>query len=102
MPYATIQPPFTLKLREMPKKELHRYYQWFMDVLPQRVNELAEAVRQTPGFETWRADCTSGSLDGLGEWFAGQVEVRNAHPRGVSNNPESAGLSDGHSKRGVD
>jgi hypothetical protein len=22
MPYATIQPPFTLKLREMPKKEL--------------------------------------------------------------------------------
>jgi hypothetical protein len=24
MPYATIQPPFTLKLREMPKKELRR------------------------------------------------------------------------------
>jgi len=25
MPYATIQPPFTFKLREMPKKELRRY-----------------------------------------------------------------------------
>lgn len=77
MPYATIQPPFTLKLREMASKELHRYFQWFMDVLPQRVNELAEAVRQTPGFGSWQADCTPGSLDGLGEWFAGQVEVRN-------------------------
>jgi len=77
MPYAAIQPPFTLKLREMPKKELHSYYQWFMESLPQRVNELAEAVRQTPGFECWQADCTPSSLDGLGEWFARQVEVRN-------------------------
>lgn len=48
-----------------------------MDVLPQRVNELAEAVKQTPGFETWQADCTPASLDTLGEWFAGQVETRN-------------------------
>lgn len=77
MTYSAIQPPFTLKLREMPKKELNRYFQWFMDVLPQRVNELAEAVKQTPGFETWQADCTPASLDTLGEWFAGQVETRN-------------------------
>jgi tyrosyl-tRNA synthetase len=52
MPYATIQPPFTLKLREMPKKELHRYYHWFTEVLPQRIEELAAAVRKTPGFES--------------------------------------------------
>ena len=76
MPYTIIQPPFTLKLREMPKKELHRYYEWFMDVLPQRVNELANAVKQTPGFETWEPDCTPTSLDRLGDWFAGQVETR--------------------------
>lgn len=76
MPYATIQPPFTLKFREMPKKELNRYFQWFMDVLPQRIDELARAVKQTPGFETWQADCTPDSLDRLGEWFAGQVETR--------------------------
>lgn len=77
MPYTIIQPPFTLKLREMPQKELRRYYEWFMDVLPQRVNELAAAVRETSGFETWQADCTPASLDRLGEWFAGQVETRN-------------------------
>jgi hypothetical protein len=56
MPYATIQPPFTLKLREMPKKELRRYYQWFMDILPDRIKELAAAVRETPGFESWQPD----------------------------------------------
>jgi hypothetical protein len=72
MPYATIQPPFTLKLREMPKKELHRYCHWFMDVLPQRIGELAAAVRETPGFESWQPDCTPASLDALGQWFAEQ------------------------------
>ncbi len=77
MSYTIIHPPFTLKLREMPKKELHRYYQWFMDVLPQRVNELANAVKETPGFETWEPDNTPASLDTLGNWFAGQVETRN-------------------------
>jgi hypothetical protein len=76
MPYATIQPPFTLKLREMPKKELRRYYQWFMDVLPERINELAAAVRETPGFESWQPDFTPASLDALGQWFACQVETR--------------------------
>jgi hypothetical protein len=77
MLYNTIQPPFTLQFREMPEKELDRYFQWFMDVLPQRLNELAQAVKQTPGFETWQPDCTPASLNTLGEWFAGQVETRN-------------------------
>jgi len=76
MSYTIIQPPFTLKLREMSPKELNRYYQWFMEVLPQRVNELTETVRQTPGFEAWQPDCTPASLDTLGQWFAGQVETR--------------------------
>jgi hypothetical protein len=77
MSYTTNHPPFTLKLREMPKEELHRYFQWFMDVLPQRVNVLTKAVQQTPGFDTWQPDCTPASLDSLGQWLAGQVEVRN-------------------------
>lgn len=76
MTYTEIQPPFTQKLVEMPKKELRHYFQWFMEVLPQRVNELTEAVRATPGFETWQADRSPDSLDKLGDWFAGQVETR--------------------------
>ena len=60
----------------MSKKELKDYHQWFMDTLPKGINELADAVRRTPGFETWQPDCTPSSLDILGEWFAAHVEKR--------------------------
>jgi hypothetical protein len=76
MTYATIQPPFTLNFTEMSKKELKDYFAWFQNILPQRVGELTNAVKQTPGFETWEADLTPASLDRLGEWFAMQVETR--------------------------
>ncbi len=76
MTYATIQSPFTLKFREMPKEELKDYFAWFQNISLQRLDELTNAVKQTPGFETWRADFTPASLDRLGEWFAAQVETR--------------------------
>lgn len=76
MAYAKIQPPFTLKFREMPKKELKSYFVWFQNIMPQRLEELTNAVKQTPGFDTWRADFTPASLGRLGEWFAEQVETR--------------------------
>jgi hypothetical protein len=80
MPYATVQPPFTLKFREMSKQELKDYFRWFFNVLPQRTSELAEAVRQSPGFETWQPDQSPTSLDKLGEWFAAQAETRQRTP----------------------
>jgi len=76
MPYATIQPPFTLTFRDMPKKELKRYFEWFMEVRSQRLNELAEAVKGTSGYEVWQPDGTPASLDSLGRWFAEQANVR--------------------------
>jgi hypothetical protein len=60
----------------MSKQELKDYFRWFFDVLPQRLSELAQAVRQTTGFETWQADQSAQSLGDLGEWFAAQVETR--------------------------
>jgi hypothetical protein len=83
MTYDTLRPPFTLNLREMPESELKRYFQWFLKVLPEREKELAETVRETPGFEAWRPDCTPDSLDTLGGWFAGQVETRNRTPEEI-------------------
>jgi hypothetical protein len=76
MTYATIQPPFMLAFREMPKKELNRYFDWFMEVRSQRLNELAEAVKGTPGYEEWQPDATPASLDSLGKWFVEQANVR--------------------------
>jgi len=74
--YRTIQPPFTLKFSEMSKKELKAYFQWFQEITPERIEQLAVTVQSSPGFESWRADFSPDSLDSLGEWFATQIETR--------------------------
>ena len=76
MSYAIIQPPFTLKFREMSKKELEAYRAWFHEVMPERITQLANAVRDTPGFENWEADETPESLKELGGWFDAEVDTR--------------------------
>lgn len=74
--YAIIQPPFTLRFREMSKNELEGYRSWFHETMPERIAELSQAVRSTPGFEDWQPDETPESLEQLGDWFLGQVETR--------------------------
>ena len=74
--YGTIQPPFTLKFHDMPKKELKAYFKWFQEIMPERIEELASAVQSSPGFENWRPDFSPNSLNALGEWFATQIETR--------------------------
>ncbi len=76
MPYTTIQPPFTLEMTEMSRQELRAYFEWFMSVMPERIEELHKAVNESPEFERWSADGSPSSLDSLGRWFAGQVESR--------------------------
>jgi hypothetical protein len=72
--YKTIQPPYTLKFREMPKRELKEYYKWFHDVMPTRIEELTAAVNDSEGFENWKPDYTPDSLESLGRWLITQVE----------------------------
>ncbi len=74
--YSTIQPPVTLKFRTMSKKELRQYYKWFQEIMPQRVIELAKAVKASRDSEDWQLDWTPASLDALGSWFATQVQTR--------------------------
>ncbi len=76
MDYAIIQPPFALTFREMPKKELQAYKEWFHGVMPERLSVLARAVRGTPGFQNWEPDLNPDSLGPLGAWFRDQVETR--------------------------
>ena len=76
MPYAIIQPPFTLDFKNMAKAERRGYCAWFLSQIPIRVPILEAAVRETTGFNTWRADRTRDSLVDLGSWFATQVEYR--------------------------
>jgi len=74
--YRVIQPPFTLEFAKMSRKELRSYFNWFLAIIPERVNELASAVESSRGFENWQPDFTPKSLDALGEWFANQIETR--------------------------
>jgi len=76
MSYNTIQPPFTLKFREMPPGELKNYFHWFLEAIPQRVDELARAVTQSETGAGWEPNFTPTSLGPLGNWFARQVETR--------------------------
>lgn len=76
MSYHIIQPPFTLKFREMPKKELKAYNTWFLSIMQERINELARTVKSSPGFENWIPDHSPSSLELLGIWLARHIEVR--------------------------
>ncbi len=59
----------------MQRNDLARFFQWFMDIVPKRVEELSRLVKSTPGFEFWVPDYDPSSLDTLGHWFAGQIET---------------------------
>lgn len=76
MIYEIIAPPFSLQFRELPKKELKAYFQWFLEVLPERLDILILAVKSTKGFEHWISDYSNESLNDLGEWFVQHVETR--------------------------
>jgi hypothetical protein len=80
MAYQTIQPPFTLKFDQMSKKELKDYFQWFQSVMPDRIMELTNVVKGSPGFEKWVPDLTPESLGPLGNWLATHVETRSRTP----------------------
>ena len=76
MNYSIIQPPFTLKFDEMPKKDLVAYAKWFHDIMPKRLAELEREVGRTPGFDSWVSDLSPDSLSPLGDWFAREVKTR--------------------------
>jgi hypothetical protein len=76
MSYLIIQPPFTLKFREMSADELRRYRQWFFEIIPTRVTGLSNAVNSSPDFADWKPDHSTASIEALGLWLSHQVETR--------------------------
>lgn len=76
MSYSIIKPPFLVEHETMTKKELREYFDWFQTMIPERIRELTHAVRGTFRFQNWEPDLTPESLDELGHWFVGQIEIR--------------------------
>ena len=77
MSYTLVAPPPpNSPFRERSKNELREYFTWFLSVIEERISQLTTAVWETRGFQIWRADYTVSSLESLGSWFEGQVEMR--------------------------
>jgi len=74
--YKLIQPPYALNFRLLDKKQADEFSQWFVAQIPERITELSQYVKSTPGFEGWDANLAPDSLDDLGNWFFSHVQTR--------------------------
>lgn len=84
MSYSTIQPPFTLVFREMPKSVLKEYNDWFHGISPSRIQILSSTIKTTIGYEKWEPDFSPNSLNDLGEWFSHEVTTRSRTTEEIS------------------
>ena len=71
-----MQPPFTLKFRDMSDDDLRDYRRWLFESMPPRLVELQGAVNSDPNFRTWKPDHSRASIEALGQWLSHQVETR--------------------------
>ena len=76
MSYQLVQVPLARPFDEADAAELRAYAKWVKEIMPERIAALESAVRETPGFDSWRADGTPESLRRLGSWFADRVTTR--------------------------
>lgn len=73
MTFTTAYTPVSAAFASMGAQELKSFYEGFMLNKPYCLDDLIQAVWQTPGYEQWSADFSPESLDVLGEWFAAQI-----------------------------
>ena len=82
MNFTTAYTPVTTAFASMSAKELNGFYEGFMLNKPYCLDELIQAVWQTPGYEDWCADFSPESLDLLAEWLAFQMTKVNLSSKG--------------------
>ncbi len=76
MNYVSLRPPFPLDFEEMSEARLGHFREWFLKVIPERLEQLTAVVHQLPSHAAWAADESPDSLDMLGDWFAAHIEMR--------------------------
>ena len=73
MEFTIAYTPVTDSFFSMNSKELNSFYDLFMLNKPYCLDELIQAVWHTPGYESWNADFSPESLDGVAEWLASRI-----------------------------
>lgn len=85
MNYNLIEPPFSLNFSKFSKGESESYFEWVRSVSDYRLAELIAEVSRTALSEEWTANYSPTSLRVLGEWFAGNISVRDRSIQEISN-----------------
>ncbi|MCF5723579.1 hypothetical protein [Pseudomonas syringae] len=90
-PVARLNPaaysPQTSAFAAATPNELKGFFDAFMLNKPYCLDELIQAIWQTPGHAQWRADFSPASLDALGEWFAARIHELALRPHHVEAMP---------------
>lgn len=63
-------------IEEFESKKAEEFFKWFMSIKDERVIIMEKFIQNAIGFETWKADYTSSSLNVLQKWFEPQIEER--------------------------
>ena len=92
MKFTTAYSPVTTDFVSMSAHDIKAFYEWFMLNKSYCLDELIQAVWQTPGYENWCADFSPESLDVLGEWLFFMINAK--HQSTKTELDKSKGLSD--------
>lgn len=74
--YILIEPPVSLDFTNMKKKEREDYYNWYLEIMPERLNSLINVIKSTKKYKDWNPDYSPNSLKLLGQWFNENVKIR--------------------------
>jgi hypothetical protein len=74
--YVPPNPPISKHPRQLSKSEARRFFDWFMEQIPIRTDQLLRLVTSHEGHSSWTLDFSVDSLDALGSWYAENVETR--------------------------
>ena len=74
--YQLFKPPLIMKFREMSNLQAKEYLLWFQEQIPVRILELSRYIRSFPKYSNWEPNLYASSLNTLGQWSFGQVQVR--------------------------
>ena len=92
--YQIIIPLFIPDYKNDTKKKLKEFCDWYIDIIPERLEILINTVKTDENYQGWNPDFSPDSLELLGKWFAENIAVRkkskNELEEFYSNSPEWA------------
>lgn len=83
--YSIIELPIYPDLKNRSKEDLKEYYEWYINIMPERLKQLSSVINANKSYISWKADYSPNSLEKLGKWFFENVEIRNRNENEIKN-----------------